>query len=166
MNDMWYNWRELRNIFRLLITVKLKNLIYQICLVYLNITAKKNETFNTLIDIMFSHVLVDVTQAHFGFKCREIERKKEVEKEKRRDGERDDDEKRSSWIEGIRNFLRGGKIVALLATLPAHGRQSESNFWCGLLAPWETIVHRDRWTRPCAWDNCFPGSRTYLSVRH
>lgn len=54
------------------------------------------------------------------------------------------DEKRGRHgQEEFENFLRGGKIVALLATLSAHGRQSESNFWCGVLAPWETIVHRD-----------------------
>lgn len=65
------------------------------------------------------------------------------------------------------NFLRGGKIVALLATLPAHGRQSESNFWCGLLAPWEqssiAIVGRSR-ARETTVSPEPPG--TYLSVRH
>lgn len=61
---------------------------------------------------MFYATLVDVTQAYFGFKCREIERKKEMEKEERRDGERDDDErreKRSSWIEGIRKLSQRWK---------------------------------------------------------
>lgn len=50
MNVIWHNWRELKSIiFRLLITVKFKNLIDQICLVYLNIAPeKKDETFNTL----------------------------------------------------------------------------------------------------------------------
>lgn len=103
-------------------------------------------------------------QARFKCKCKEITREKERDERKGEGNDDDDDEKRSSWIEGIRKLSQRWKDRRPSRHDPcSHRRQSESNFWCWLLAPRETIVHRDRSMQLRTRDNYFPAPNTYLS---
>lgn len=108
-------------------------------------------------------ILIILMQARFECKCRKVTRGREREEGDGGGNDDDDDEKRSSWIEGIRKLSQRWKDRRPSRHDPcSHGRQSESNFWCGLLAPREIIVHLDRWMQLRTRDNYFPGAQ-YLS---